>query len=442
MTTTVLQVPSLSSNSTTTHGFQATRKMSEFTGIQYLKMDVASGFGLDKEDWSVRLFWFDEMEASGAFSTAEGIGKLLQEADKPVQFLAALKAYYETMEGKPVGHLISLDATASCIQILSLLIGCEKSASHCNVVNTGHRVDPYTILPAIIRDKGIAKGIEQAFSLARSVSKQAIMTAFYGSKKLPKDLFDPMGMLDLFYETMNQETPGAWKLNEVIMELWDPTISRYEWVLPDNFHAGFNVEVGETTYVRALGEVIAVHRTVVASTEKGKALCPNLVHSIDGYIVRELTRRAKHDPEVLGHVLKLISGFSGSRVCDTISHDMVQTLLEHFRYSGMLSARILDHLDRNTIRYVQKEEGAMEALYELCMSMPDKPFEVIAVHDCFRVHANNGNALRRIYNQVLSEIAKSNLLQFTVSQAVGKLVPKVKISDLSQAVLEADYALA
>ena len=40
--------------------------MQEFTGLQYLMIDIASHFGLDKKDWNVRLEWtithVDELE--------------------------------------------------------------------------------------------------------------------------------------------------------------------------------------------------------------------------------------------------------------------------------------------------------------------------------------------------------------------------------------------
>ena len=34
-----------------------------FTPLQYLKIDVANSFGLDRKDWDERLAWFDQHEA-------------------------------------------------------------------------------------------------------------------------------------------------------------------------------------------------------------------------------------------------------------------------------------------------------------------------------------------------------------------------------------------
>ena len=38
--------------------------MTQFTGLQYLMIDVANNFGLSKKDWSERLDWFKANDAS------------------------------------------------------------------------------------------------------------------------------------------------------------------------------------------------------------------------------------------------------------------------------------------------------------------------------------------------------------------------------------------
>lgn len=107
-----------------------------FSGMQYLKIDVANNFGLDKEDWNTRLDWFDQAEGD--------LERLIKDAEEPALFYASTQAYRKAMRKEPVAYPISLDATASGIQILSCLTGCEKSARLCNVIDAGKRMDAYT----------------------------------------------------------------------------------------------------------------------------------------------------------------------------------------------------------------------------------------------------------------------------------------------------------
>ena len=61
----------------------------------------------------------------------------------------------------------------------------------------------------------------------------------------------------------------------------------------------------------------------------------------------------------------------------------------------------------------------------------------------FRVLPNYGNDLRMQYNRILSEIAKSDLLSFLVSQIVKRKVPVNKLDpDLWKDILEANYSLS
>jgi DNA-directed RNA polymerase len=117
--------------------------MQTFTAMQYLKIDVASAFGLDRTDWCERLSWFDQ--------NRHQLHQITNQAKEPALFFAAVEAFETAERGQPIGHMISLDATASGIQILSVISGDERAARHCNVLNTGHRQDAYTNIDTIMR---------------------------------------------------------------------------------------------------------------------------------------------------------------------------------------------------------------------------------------------------------------------------------------------------
>ena len=114
--------------------------MQKFTGKQYLQIDIANNFGLDKKTWDERLDWFEEHK--------DHLMEMLHQAEEPALYYAAVKAWNDVQEGKPIGYPISLDATSSGLQILAALT-CDRAAAElCNVVNQPGdvRADAYTLV--------------------------------------------------------------------------------------------------------------------------------------------------------------------------------------------------------------------------------------------------------------------------------------------------------
>ena len=96
---------------------------------------------------------------------------------------------------------------------------------------------------------------------------------------------------------------------------------------------------------------------------------------------------------------------------------MVYLLWSRYKETGYLSARILDHIHVGNVAIVD-----YDVLQALVDSLPAKPFDLIAVHDCFRCLPSYGNDLRQQYINQLHLIAKSRLLDSVISQIVGEPV--------------------
>lgn len=398
--------------------------MKHFTPQEYLKIDIAGNYdsALDKENFEDRIIWFD--------NNKDKLVDLLESAEEPALYYAGLKAYSAAEEGKPSGYPISLDACSSGLQFLSILIGCEKSAKLCGVVSTGKREDSYTILYS-----KMCEMIGDAAKIDRKDNKRAIMTALYGSTAVPKEVFGTGELLDIFYKTMETEASGAWALNKSLQDLWQLYALSHDWVLPDNFHVKCKVMSPEGNTVHFMNQPIEIFIKSNIGKKHGLSLSPNIIHSIDGMVVREMQARAKFSPKTLVGIINSINSkaTSNSREKD----EMLDILWSHYKQSGFLSARILNYIDVENM-------GNVDSLViaKLIQTFPDKPYDLISIHDCFRVLPNYGNDVRQQYNNILADIASSDLLSYIASQVVGKKLTVKKRGNIADKVRVADYALS
>jgi hypothetical protein len=398
-----------------------------FTGREYLKIDMANNYGLDKLNWDERLQWFNQNENQ--------LDQLVQSAKEPALFYAGLKAYRDVEAGLPTGYMISLDATSSGLQLLAALTGDRSAAQLCNVVDVGARQDAYQ---RIYQHMQLVS--QDTSKIAPEDVKQAIMTAFYSSVAVPRKVFGEGALLDIFYDTMKLMAPGAWELNEAFLSFWDPTAFKHSWILPDNFHVHINVMNQMKETVKFCGQPFDVYYYVNTPLPEGRSLGANTIHSIDGMIVRELSRRCDYDPariKMMRHWLKGPVGTSAGSTDD----EMVFLLWRHYQETGYLSARILQHLRPANLGLTNTAD-----IIELLDSLPEKPFKVVSIHDCFRCLPHYGNDLRRQYNLQLELIAKSNLLASIIAQLLKQPVKSIQIGKLDpnlyQDIRETNYALS
>jgi hypothetical protein len=400
--------------------------MRKFTAREYLAIDIANNFGLDKINWEDRLQWFEENQ--------NNLMQLVPSAKEPALFYAGIKALESVNMGQPIGYPISLDATSSGLQFLAVLTGDGEAAKICNVVGE-HRKDAYTL----VYERMLAIMGESA-KITRDMVKDAVMTSLYGSQAIPKEVFGEGLLLKVFYTVMKASAPAAWELNEVFLNIWDASVSSHDWVLPDNFHVHVKVMRQEAERIHFRNQPIDVYYKVNAPIENGRSLGANCIHSIDAMVVREITRRCDYQPQKVKKIQKIIftAWDTPQEYEDTSDNRMVLTLWDHYKETGYLSARILDHITEENITMIDRS-----VIQELLDSLPVKPFKVISIHDSFRVLPQYGNDLREQYNRQLMLLAKSTLLQNLLSQIIGKQVTIGKLdSHLWKDIMASEYALS
>lgn len=110
----------------------------EFTPYEYLLINLANHFGLDKEVYSKRINFIK--------ANMNDLEDMITDAEEPELFLASLMQLRKVQRKEPVGALVSIDAVCSGIQILSALVRCKLGAKATGLINTGKRPNAYLLV--------------------------------------------------------------------------------------------------------------------------------------------------------------------------------------------------------------------------------------------------------------------------------------------------------
>jgi len=219
------------------------------------------------------------------------------------------------LNGKKV---VKLDAKNQSLGIYALLGADDVSAPRLGL--TEHKLEDIRVELANRLNTYI--GVDGVF--VKDTVKHLVMVFFYGGmekqlmdnldtikddaryagKKTIRDLFPKdkeAGAYQLVLDTLTELAPGAVKLMNLIYAFNDETKSRYEWTMPD----GFKVDVEATDTVTYKGFYVdlqsvdtisvSIKAKVPFNTRFNRSLAPNVIHSIDAYIGREVIRRCDFD---------------------------------------------------------------------------------------------------------------------------------------------------
>ena len=392
--------------------------MKNFTPYQYLLIDVANQFGLDKERFEDRIAW-----AESRIETLEEEAHNKGEWKEKPMYLKAVSAVRKAQAGLPTGHTVGFDAVCSGMQIMSALMNCFKGAQATGLVDQDRRADAYTDCTRLMTEE-----LGYELPAARKKVKNAVMTSLYGSKEEPKKEFgDDTPELNAFYKAMYKLCPGACDLLEMLLSSWNPGALTHEWILPDGFYARVKVmQLVETNIeIDELASHTFTYQYVINKGEnKGVKNAANVIHSIDAYVLRSLVRRCSYDRE---RTEQLYSAFTAevinrqlqkSKQLTDCPAEEVSYYIKHFERSGMADIVILPYLDQEMIRYLSdKHLAGLRKTVEIMLN--HEPFDLITVHDDFKCHPNHMGQLREHYRQILADLADSKMLDDILSQLHG-----------------------
>lgn len=414
--------------------------MKSFTGFEYLLIDAANQFGLDKLPFEERIQWamtnlnhLDEMEA------------LADKKTKPL-YIKAVMAIRKAQQGISTGHLVGLDACCSGIQIMSAMTGCIAGAESTGMVNPNERADAYGKLNSVM---GAILG--SANAVTRQDAKDALMKAFYGSKAEPKRIFgEDTDELNAFYQSAVTIAPGAWELLQDLLASWNPFALEHAWTLPDGFRARVKVmekkearievdELGHSSFTYEFYEN--------RGTETGLSNVANVTHSMDAWVLRNMHRRCNYNQLVMDYAkntldLELLERVLGEPRDTLCLDDKVGYYREQWERSTLADPVILPCLNSENVKCLDRKH--IEQLIVIVDSMlAHKPFELVTVHDEFKAHPNNLNHVRQHYIDIMAEIADSNVLDDLLSQVYGTPGHFQKLSkNLGTLIRGSNYALS
>ena len=279
---------------------------------RWLRFQVATTYGLDKETLDNRLSWTYSNEDLIERIATEPIDNISdwEEVEEPWQFLAACDEFYHCVIKRDrisTGLPVAIDATCSGLQILAGLAKDKSTAQLVNVLPSDKPQDAYKVI-AETSKPNIPEKLRPYWD--RKCTKRTVMTIPYNAKPFSNRSYIKEALKDKEVEiekedltqtvnavrdAMNVIVPGPMRVMKWIESEVSNAIKRgateLEWVTPSGFVVSqqiFKKEFERIT-LQVLGQCnMRVSTGDSAEVDKARhkaATAPNLIHSLDASLL-------------------------------------------------------------------------------------------------------------------------------------------------------------
>jgi hypothetical protein len=246
---------------------------------------LANAKGYDHWTWERRIKWAKEQEVDHTMV-------IPKRTKYPEKYVKAVRAILDYEEDNLSGFIMESDATASGMQIMACITGCIASAKEVNLVDPKVRKNVYgTVARRMSKHPDVSVTTEDV--------KYPVMTHYYNSLATPKESFNETE-LSAFYEALDGLLPGCEFAMKELNKCWNPDAKYHSWTLPDGHVAFVRTMTAKESEYTYDGTAIKYQYYVNEGNRTSfRSLVPNIIHSIDGYIARQMILRA---PFELTHV--------------------------------------------------------------------------------------------------------------------------------------------
>ena len=324
-------------------------------GMEWIKFQLATTYGLDKATMQERLDWVEKGENRELVHRvwSDPIGNIAdwEHADEPWLFLAACNEYYELYyEHRFHTHLpVAVDATCSGLQILAGLSKDASTARMVNVIGSEKPQDAYAVIALHSMD-AIPDRLKPHWD--RKVTKRCVMTIPYNAKPFSnrsyiRDAFKEKEVdvtkeeltqcVQAVRAAMNKVVPGAmdvmkWIETEIARAIRSGA-GEIRWTTPSGFIVKQRLMKTSREVIQSqlMGRVmisISGKETGVDLKHHKNATAPNLIHSLDASLLHIATTSTNF-PIALIHDSVLCRGTDMCKLSSLVRKTYMTLFAEH-----------------------------------------------------------------------------------------------------------------